>query len=231
MQQLRDLTRTRTAFTQDRALHKHRVEKLFEDAQIKLSTVVSDLFGVSRRAMLNTLVAGERNPRVLADLARDSLVKKREALIEALTGQFEDHHGHLLRILLDTVDHFSEKITELDRRITAFVGEMTGPPSGDDNGDGKTPASAGRAGRELIDCLDAIPSVGAATVQIILAEIGHDMSRFPSPEYLASWAKLCPGPSSPGRRTPPVPPDAATPGSRAPGRGGQRGRLQGHLPR
>ncbi|WP_323182183.1 IS110 family transposase [Kitasatospora purpeofusca] len=191
VRQLRDLTRTRTAFTQDRTRHKHRVEKLLEDAQIKLSTVVSDLFGVSGRAMLDALVAGERRPRALADLARGSLVKKREALIEALTGQFEEHHGHLLRILLNTVDHFTEQITELDRRITALVDEMTGPPGGDE-GDGRTPAAVGRAGRELIKCLDAIPGVGPATAQIILAEIGLDMSRFPSPEHLVSWAKLCP---------------------------------------
>ncbi|TJZ90675.1 IS110 family transposase, partial [Actinacidiphila oryziradicis] len=83
------------------------MEKALEDAQIKLSTVVSDLFGVSGRAMLDALVAGQRNPRTLADLAKGSLVNKKPALTEALTGQFEDHHGRLLRVLLDTVDHLT----------------------------------------------------------------------------------------------------------------------------
>lgn len=191
VRQLRDLTRTRTSFTQDRTRHKHRAEKLLEDAQIKLSTVVSDLFGVSGRAMLDALAAGERNPRTLADLARGSLVKKRDALIEALTGQFEDHHGHLLSVLLDTVDHFTAKIAELDRRIVALLGEMTGP-LGNAVDDG-TPIPAARpSGAELIERLDDIPGVGAATAQVILAEIGLDMSRFATPEHLVSWAKLCP---------------------------------------
>ncbi|MEW1911333.1 IS110 family transposase [Kitasatospora sp. NPDC085895] len=192
VRQLRDLTRTRTAFIQDRTRHKHRAEKLLEDAQIKLSTVVSDLFGVSGRAMLEALAAGERNPRSLADLARGSLVKKREALIEALTGQFEDHHGHLLSVLLDTVDHYTDKIAELDRRIIALLGETTGPRDDDVTDDNTPNPAAGRSGTELIERLDAIPGVGAATAQIILAEVGLDMSRFPSPEHLVSWAKLCP---------------------------------------
>ncbi|MFF2620173.1 IS110 family transposase, partial [Kitasatospora sp. NPDC058046] len=127
VRQLRDLTRTRTAFTQDRTRHKHRVEKALEDAQIKLSSVVSDLFRVSGRAMLDALVAGERNPRALAELARGSLVNKRELLVEALTGQFEDHHSRLLRILLETVDHFTRQISELDRHITMLLNELAGP--------------------------------------------------------------------------------------------------------
>ncbi|WP_406723567.1 IS110 family transposase [Streptomyces sp. GD-15H] len=188
VRQLRDLTRTRTAFTQDRTRHKHRAEKLLEDAQIKLSTVVSDLFGLSGRAMMDALAAGERNPRTLADLARGSLVNKKPALIEALTGHFEEHHGHLLRVLLDTVDHFTRQIQLLDRRITALVEEMTGP-SGHD---GSAGAASERPGQDPIACLDAIPGVGPATAQIILAEIGLDMGRFPTPEHLVSWAKLCP---------------------------------------
>ncbi|WP_326574274.1 transposase [Streptomyces sp. NBC_00481] len=97
VRQLRDFTRTRTVFVQERTRHKHRVDKALQDAQVKLSDVVSDLFGVSGRAMLNALVAGERTPRALADLAKGSLARKKAALIEALTGQFEDHHARLLR--------------------------------------------------------------------------------------------------------------------------------------
>ncbi|MFD0327133.1 IS110 family transposase [Streptacidiphilus monticola] len=172
---LRDLTRTRTTFTQDRTRLKHRTEKLLEDAQIKLSTVVSDLFGVSGRAMMDALAAGQHHPRTLADLAKGSLVHKKPALIEALTGQFEDHHGQLLRVLLDTVDHYTRQIQHLDQRITALLAELAGPHHPD-----------------LLARLDAIPGVGPATAQVILAEIGLDMSRFPTPEHLVSWAKLCP---------------------------------------
>jgi transposase len=178
VRQLRDLTRTRTAFTQDRTRHKHRVEKLLEDAQIKLSTVLSDLFGVSGRAMLDALAAGQRNPRALAELARGSLVTKREQLTEALTGRFQEHHGRLLRTLLGTVDHYTEQLQRLDTDINALLASATGP--------------ADHSGPELIERLDAIPGVGPATAQVILAEIGLDMTRFPTPEHLVSWAKLCP---------------------------------------
>lgn len=178
VRQLRDLTRTRTAFTQDRTRHKHRVEKLLEDAQIKLSTVLSDLFGVSGRAMLDALAAGQRNPRVLAELARGSLVTKREQLAEALTGRFQEHHGRLLRILLGTVDHYTGQLQGLDADIDALLASTAGP--------------AEQGGPELIERLDAIPGVAAATAQVILAEIGLDMTRFPTPEHLVSWAKLCP---------------------------------------
>ncbi|WP_432074213.1 hypothetical protein [Streptomyces wuyuanensis] len=93
---LRDFTRTRTVFVQERTRHKHRVDKALQDAQIKLSGAASDLFGQSGRAMMNAMVAGERDPRALAELAQGSLVKKKAALAEALTGQFEDHHARLL---------------------------------------------------------------------------------------------------------------------------------------
>jgi transposase len=191
VRQLRDFTRTRTVFTQERTRHKHRVEKALEDAQIKLSTVVSDLFGVSGRAMLDALVAGERSPRALADLAKGSLVNKKAALIEALTGQFEDHHGRLLRVLLGTVDHLTAQLRELDRLIDETLEEITGPH--DDTAGSVPPGpGSGRSARALVELLDAIPGIGPATAQIIPAEIGLDMSRFPTPEHLVSWAKLCP---------------------------------------
>jgi transposase len=101
IRRLRDLTRLRVDLTEERSRHKQRVEKLLEDALIKLSTVATDIFGVSGRAMLEALVAGERDPKVLAELARGRLRVKRAALVEALTGQFSDHHARLARILLD----------------------------------------------------------------------------------------------------------------------------------
>ncbi|MDF9814157.1 IS110 family transposase [Streptomyces sp. SPB162] len=197
VRQLRDLTRTRTVFIQERTRHKHRVDKALQDAQIKLSDVVSDLFGLSGRAMLDALAAGERNPRALADLAKGSLVKKKPALAEALTGQFEDHHGRLLGVLLGTVDHLTTQVRELDRLIADLMeqttashdGPGTAPPHTDDTG---SPARGDATAQELAEHLDAVPGIGPATAQIILAEIGLDMSRFPTPEHLVSWAKLCP---------------------------------------
>lgn len=188
VRRLRDFTRTRTVFVQERTRHKHRVDKALQDAQIKLSGVVSDLFGMSGRAMLDAMVAGERNPRTLADLARGNLVKKKPALVEALTGQFEDHHARLLEVLLGTVDHLTAQIRELDRLVASTLEEITTPhdgPAGD-------PSTGSVNARILAEKLDAVPGIGPATAQIILAEIGADMRRFPTPEHLVSWAKLCP---------------------------------------
>ncbi|MCQ1578383.1 IS110 family transposase [Streptomyces parvus] len=198
VRQLRDLTRTRTVFIQERTRHKHRVDKALQDAQIKLSDVVSDLFGLSGRAMLDALAAGERNPRTLADLAKGTLVKKKPTLAEALTGQFEDHHGRLLSLLLGTVDHLTAQVRQLDRLIADLMeqttaphdGLGTGPPHTDDTG--TSSACGGVPARELAERLDVVPGIGPTTAQIILAEIGLDMRRFPTPEHLVSWAKLCP---------------------------------------
>lgn len=189
VRQLRDFTRTRTVFAQARTRHKHRVDKALQDALIKLSGVVLDLFGMSGRAMLDAMVAGERNPRSLADLAKGNLVKKKPALIEALTGQFEDHHhARLLRVLLGGVDHLTAQIQELDRFIAHTLEEITTPHDdlADDSSTGRVNA------RILAEKLDAVPGIGLTTAHIILAEIGADMSRFPGPEHLVSWAKLCP---------------------------------------
>ncbi|MFD7057746.1 transposase [Streptomyces mirabilis] len=131
----------------------------------------------------------KRNPRTLADLAKGNLVKKKPALIEALTGQFEDHHARLLRLLLGTVDHLTAQLGELDRLIARTLEEITTPP--DRSGTGSEPATTVSA-RVLAEKLDTVPGIGPATAQIILAEIGADMSRFPTPEHLVSWAKLCP---------------------------------------
>lgn len=190
VRQLRDFTRTRTVFVHERTRHKQRIDKVLQDAQIRLSSVATDPLGVSGRAMMEALIAGERNPRCLAGLAQGRLTAKRDALIEAMTGQFEDHHARLLKLLLATVDHLSEQITALDQEIAASIDALPDPRDvapGPSAGPDDTPF-----GRELLVRLDEIPGVGPVAARALLAEIGPDMSVFPSPDHLASWAKLCP---------------------------------------
>jgi len=171
IRKLRDLTRYRADLVAARTAEKNRVEKLLEDAQIKLSVVVSDIFGVSGRDMLAALVAGERNPRVLAQLARRTMRKKIAVLEEAFTGYFTDHHAFLLRRMLARVDAITGDIAALDTRI----GEQIAPF-----------AAAARK-------LDEVPVINLAAAHAILAETGLDMTRFPTAGHLVSWAKYAPG--------------------------------------
>jgi transposase len=179
IRELRDLTRYRVDLLAVRTAEKQRVEKLLEDALIKLSVVVSDVFGVSGRAMLAALIAGERDPGVLAELARGSMRSKTARLSEALTGRFSEHHAFLLTQMLQRVDAITADIATVQARIDARIGDLA-------------PAVAR---------LDAIPGIGPVAAQMILAEIGTDMSRFPTPAHLASWARFAPGVSeSAGRK-------------------------------
>jgi transposase len=171
IRRLRDLTRYRADLVGVRTAEKQRVEKLLEDAQIKLSVVASDIFGVSGRAMLAALIQGERDPKRLAQLARTRLRAKLGQLQEAFTGQFTDHHGFLLATMLGRVDQASADIAELDRKIEAEI------------------APFGAA----VERLDEITGVGRIAAQTIIAEIGTDMVRFPTPGHLASWARFAPG--------------------------------------
>jgi transposase len=179
IRQLRDLTRYRVDLLAARTAEKQRVEKLLEDALIKLTAVVTDPFGVSGRAIMAALIAGERNPAVLADLARGTLRSKTARLTEALTGRFTDHHAFLLTQMLHRVDAITADIATVQARIDAQLGELA----------------------PVVDRLDAIPGVGPIAAQLILAEIGTDMTRFPTPAHLASWARFAPGVSeSAGRK-------------------------------
>jgi transposase len=179
IRQLRDLTRYRVDLLAERTAEKQRVEKLLEDALIKLSAVVSDLFGVSGRAIMAALIAGEHDPAVLANLARGSLRSKTARLAEALTGRFTDHHAFLLTQMLRRVDAITADIATVQERIDAQIAPFA-------------PAMAR---------LDEIPGVGPTAAHAIVAEIGLDMTRFPTPAHLTSWARFAPGVSeSAGRK-------------------------------
>ena len=189
---LRDYTRMRIDFVRERTRHWQRLEKLLEDALIKVSSVASKLDTLSTRDMIEALIRGERDPRVLAELARGRMRGKRPALIEALTGRFDDHHAELARMLLDQIDALDRQVDALTARIEAVIaaipaaGAATSPD--DDRHDPGPPAAELTA----IERLDEIPGISPLGAQIILAEIGLDMSRFPTAGHLASWAKLTP---------------------------------------
>lgn len=193
VRELRDLTRSRAVLTHERTRHKQRAEKLLEDAQIKLSSVISDIFGVSGRAMLEALIAGERSPRALAGLAHGTIKASPAALEEALAGGFEEHHAFMLRMLLDTVDYLTMQIDKLTARITTRLSELSTTPDDQDGAqDNDRPGQGMLMPLTDVERLDEIPGVGPATAQVILAEIGTDMSVFPTADHLASWARLSP---------------------------------------
>ena len=171
IRQLRDLTRTRTAVVRERGREIQRLEKLLEDSGVKLSSVATHLTGMSGRAMLDALVAGERDPGVLADLAKRRLRSKIPELTEALTGRFNDHHAFLVKVHLNLIDEHTKAIEEITERIDEAM----------------APFANAR------DLLVTIPGVSTKVADVIIAETGADMSRFPTPGHLASWAGVCPG--------------------------------------
>jgi transposase len=191
---LRDCTRLRTDLAQERTRYYARLEKLLEDALIKVSAVASTMTTKSVRDMIEALIAGERSPRALADLARGRMRAKRAALIEALTGRFDDHHAELAQMLLDQIDALSAQIGTLTGRIEELIGAM--PAARGVSADGTTGPGAGTGPDAAVlpaaARLDEIPGISLAGAQGILAEIGLDMSRFPTAGHLVSWARLSP---------------------------------------
>ena len=208
IRELRDYTRLRTDLTRERTRYWQRLEKLLEDSLIKVSAVASSLDTLSVRDMLEALIAGERDPKTLAGLARGRMKAKRAALIEALTGKFDDHHAELARMLLDQVDALNAQIGKLTTRIGQLIAAI--PAAQGINPDGTTGPSAGTGpGAPVlpaVDRLDEITGIGPDGARAIIAEIGLDMSRFPTAGHLVSWAKLSPrtiqsGPRSRGGKT------------------------------
>lgn len=191
---LRDYTRLRADLTTERSRHVQRLEKLLADALIKVSTVATDLMGVSGRAMIEALIAGERDPQVLAELARGRLRVKHAALIQALTGRFDAHHAELARMLLDAYDSADGQIRRLNERIETLITALPAAQGVDAGGTTGPHAGTGPDAPVLpaLARLDEIPGIGAKTAQVILAEIGLDMTRFPTPAHLVSWARLSP---------------------------------------
>jgi transposase len=171
IRRLRDVSRYRIDLVGVRTAEKQRVEKLLEDAQIKLSVVASDIFGVSGREMMAALIGGQTSPKALAALARGRMRSKLAALAEAFTGHFTGHHALLLGKMLARVDALDADIAELD----AMIEEMIAPFA------------------RAVQRLDEIPGVGPTVAHVILAEVGMDMSRFPTAAHLASWARFAPG--------------------------------------
>ena len=194
IRQLRDYTRLRIDLTQERARHWQRLEKLLEDALIKVSSVASKLDTLSVRAMVEALIAGQRDPKVLAGLAKGRMRSKHAALVEALTGQFDDHHAELARMLLDQIDTLSAQIGTLTARIEELVAAI--PAAQGVDADGTTGPGAGTGpGAAVLPAvarLDEVTGIGRNAAQVVIAEIGLDMGIFPSPGQLVSWAKLCP---------------------------------------
>lgn len=170
IQELRDLTRTRKQLVREISQHSSRIQKVLEDANLKLGSVLSDILGKSGRAILQALIAGQSDPEKLADLAQGTARKKRAALLEALRGRVRTHHRGLLKVHLELIVALEQAISEIDATV------------------GKTLAPIHESAR----LLTTLPGVSQVTAQVLVAEIGVDMARFPSAAHLVSWTGLCP---------------------------------------
>ena len=210
MRQVRDLARARFDLVEDRARVKQRIEKLLEDALIKISSVLTDIHGVCGRAMIEALIAGQRSPTALTELAKGRARARRGDLHEALQGRFTDHHARLARMLLDQLDDLTARITEVTELLDAAIAAV---PAGSPRTDpatnahdlaegegtprpGPTPTSYASA----IARLCAIPGAGPDSARAVIGEIGLDMTVFGRHQRLCSWAKVCPRTVQSGRK-------------------------------
>jgi transposase len=171
VRELRDVTRYRRQLVEERSREVQRLQKTLEDANVKLTSVASDVLGVTGRLIIDALCAGERDPEHLAEMAQRRLRAKIGDLRQAVPGRFNDHHARMVKELLAHIDYLQAAVDRLDEQIDVMM----------------IPFVAAR------DRLDTIPGIAKRTAEIIIAEIGVDMTRFATPGHLASWAGLCPG--------------------------------------
>ena len=200
---LRDYTRMRTRLIQERTRCFQRMEKLLESALVKLSSVASKLTTISAQDMIKAMIAGQRDPQVLAALARTAMKARHDDLVQALDGMFDDHHGELAGMLLDQIAFLDQRIAALGARARQLAAAM--PAAWGVDGDGTTGPDAGTgpdaAVLPVVARLAEIPGVSENLARAIIAEIGLDMSRFPDAAHLVSWAGLCPSARQSGPRT------------------------------
>jgi transposase len=200
---LRDYTRARTRLIHERTRCWQRLEKLLEGALIKLSSVASKLTTLSAQDMIKAMIAGQRDPEALAGLARRTMKAKHDALVEALDGMFDDHHGELAALLLDQIAGLDAKIAQLGTRAAELTAAM--PEGWGTDPDGATGTGAGTGPDapvlNAVTRLAEIPGLSPDLARAIIAETGLDMSRFPTAAHLVSWAGLCPSARQSGRRS------------------------------
>ena len=170
VQEMRDLTRTRKQMMREVVQHTQRLQKTLEDANIKLSSVISNIIGVSGRAILNALIEGQTDPLALAALARREIKASREELAEALRGRVSAHHRFMLKLHLEQIDTLQKAVRELEARMGAALEPF----------------------REKVEILKTIPGISDTVAHVVAAEVGLDMTRFPTAGHLVSWAGLCP---------------------------------------
>ena len=170
IREMRDLTRTRKQLAREVVQHTQRIQKVLEDANVKLASVISNVVGTSGRRILGAIISGEGNPETLADLGSDRLHASRSELVDALRGRVSDHHRFMLTQHLRMIEELERRIGDFDQRIEVALAPFQGD----------------------IERLTTIPGVSTTVAQVILAEIGTDMARFPTAGHLLSWAGLCP---------------------------------------
>jgi transposase len=176
--QLRDLTRYRIHLVDERARLTNRLQAVLEDANIKLASVVTDIRGLSAREILQRLLEGETDAQALAELARGRMRAKRDALAQAVVGRLQAHHIFLLREQLAHLDYLDAAIARVDAELVVRLADE----------------------QEAVELLQTIPGVARRTAEVLVAEMGTDLSHFPSAEHLASWAGMCPGNAESGGR-------------------------------
>ena len=187
MQELRSLLRARKQLSREQTSHIQRIQKTLEEANIKLDSVISDIMGLSGRRMIEAMIAGVRNPHKLAALADRRIKASPKVLYDALHGRLTDHHRFMLELYLGQYDALSQAIAKIDDAVDAATAQM------DEEMNEEGEAAHQVSFRSLILLLCSVPGINILSATIILAEIGRDMSRFPTAGHLLAWAGMCPG--------------------------------------